>query len=330
MTRPPVSIVLLNFNHGRFLPMALEAMIAALGPEDEIVAFDDASTDNSVDIYRDFANRCPQLRLIAKAQNQGIIACMNEGLAEASHDILYFAASDDRVEATFLDTMATLLGTHPRAGLASCRTRIIDAEGHAHGVLQTPIVLGQPGFLPPENVARAFMVDDNWLVWISTLYRRAPLEEAGGFRPELASFSDGFASRVVSMGHGACYAPEVLTSWRRMEEGYSTSQSMDPSKVLEILENALDLMGGAHSAAFEPGYGARWKGRWLFGARYSAWCRRQEARHPQESASGPAKAMGALTRGVMGVMMFLRYRPRDIWTVIRRRLAYALEEKGGP
>jgi len=254
---------------------------------------------------------------------------MNEGLSEASNDYIYFAASDDQVEVPFLDTMAKLLGAHPQAGLAGCRTRIIDAEGKNHGILQTPILPNRPDFLSPENVAQAFMDDDNWLVGVSTIYRRAHLEEAGGFRPELGSFSDGFASRVVAMRHGACFSPDVLTNWRRMEEGYSSSQSTDMSQVRRIVDDALELMGGEYSDAFPPGYAARWRGRCIFGALYYGWCRRQEARHPQETASGPVKALKALTRIAMGLIMFLRHRPRDLWTVIRRRLAYGLNEKGG-
>jgi glycosyltransferase involved in cell wall biosynthesis len=327
VSRPPVSIVLLNFNHGLFLPIALEALIAALGPEDEILAFDDASTDNSLDIYRGFEKSCPQLRLFAKVQNQGIIACMNEGLSEASKEYVYFAASDDRVEAPFLNTMLKLLGAHPEAGLASCRTRIIDADGNDLGVLQTPKVLDQPGFMPPENLARAFMNDDNWLVGVSTIYRRVPLQKAGGFRVDLGSFCDGFASRVIAMRCGACFSPDVLTNWRRMEEGYSSSQSADMAKVRTIAANAPALMGGDYADAFQPAYAKRWENRWLFGARYYAWCRRQNARYPQGDASGPVRAILALARIAVGLIMFLRYRPQDLWAVIRRRAVYWLKEK---
>jgi glycosyltransferase involved in cell wall biosynthesis len=329
VSRPPVSIVLLNYNQGPFLPVTLKALIAALGPDDEILAFDDCSTDNSVDIYQGFAERCPQIRLFVKAQNQGVIACMNEGLSEASMDYVYFAASDDQVEATFLDTMMTLLGTHPDAGLATCRTRIIDADGKDHGPLQTPIVLRQAGFLPPKQVAIAFMNDDNCLVGVSTIYRCAPLRAAGGFRAELGSFCDGFASRAVAMRHGACYSPAVLTNWRRMEEGYSSSQSTDLTAVQNIANIALKLMEAEYADAFQAAYATRWKGRWLFGARYYAWCRRQNARHPNGGTGWFGKPMLAAARIATGLILFLRYRPRDLWAVIKRRLAYGLG-KGNP
>jgi glycosyltransferase involved in cell wall biosynthesis len=313
----------LNYNHGRFLAEALGALCAGLEPGDEILAFDDASSDDSVAIYRDFAGRVPQLRLCLKERNQGIIACMNEGLREVRHGYVYFAASDDRVESGFLPAMRSMLAQYPEAGLASCRCRLIDEGGVDLGLLKTPKVRSIAGFLDPTEVARAFLEDDNWLVGASTIYRRAPLLEAGGFLPDLGSFCDGFASRVVALRHGVCFSPDALTTWRRLAEGYASSEVANMERMSRICDTALTLMSTSYADCFPPQYPRRWRGRWLFGARYYGWRQRQ---------TSCGSAVGLLRRALriaqtilVAGALFLRYRPRDLVPVLKRRWSYLID-----
>ncbi|MGE0651216.1 MAG: glycosyltransferase family 2 protein [Alphaproteobacteria bacterium] len=320
MTEVSISIVLLNYNHGRFLTDALASLCASLEPDDEVLAFDDASTDDSVETYREFAAKVPQLRLCLKERNQGVIACMNEGLRKVQHDYVYFAASDDRVEPGFLPAMRALLRAHPGAGLTSCRCRLIDESGRALGLLPTPKVRDVPGFLDPSGVAKAFLEDDNWLVGASTIYRRKPLLDAGAFLPELGSFCDGFASRVVALRHGACFSPDALTNWRRMEEGYSSSEAANMERMTRICDTTLTLMATTYADCFPLEYRERWRGRWLFGTRCRSW-RQQQKGHA--GVEGPLRGAWLILKAVVvSGALFLRYRPRDLMPVLKRRLAY--------
>jgi glycosyltransferase involved in cell wall biosynthesis len=320
--RPSISIVLINYNHGRFLGEALTALCARLEPDDEILAFDDASTDHSVTVYREFAAKVSQLHLRLKERNQGVIASMNEGLRAVRHDYVYFAASDDRVTADFLPTMRDLLAAYPTAGLASCRCRLIDEVGRDLGLMQTPKVRNVASFLDRTEVAQALLEDDNWLIGASTIYRRKPLLDAGGFLPELSSFSDGFASRVVALRHGSCFSPDALTTWRRLPEGYSSAEAANQERMIRICNTAVELMSTTYKDCFPPDYPRRWRGRWLFGTRYYGWRRRQEAHAHADGLLGRLlRIAGSI---VVSGGLFLRYRPRDLLPVVKRRLSYFL------
>jgi glycosyltransferase involved in cell wall biosynthesis len=320
--RPSVSIVLVNYNHGRFLGEALTALCAGLESDDEILAFDDASTDHSVAVYQEFAARVPQLHLRLKERNQGVIASMNEGLHAVRHDYVYFAASDDRVTPDFLPKMRDLLAAYPSAGLASCRCRLIDENGGDLGLMQTPKVRNLAGFLDRTDVAQALLKDDNWLIGSSTIYRRKPLLDAGGFLPDLSSFSDGFASRVVALRHGSCFSPDALTTWRRLPEGYSSAEAANQERMVRICDTAVELMSTTYKDCFPPEYPRRWRGRWLFGARYFGWRRRHEARAQREVVLG--RLLWIAESIVVSGGLFLRYRPRDLLPVVKRRLSYLL------
>ena len=59
--QPLISIVIANYNYGRFLEEAIQSIIAQdVGDQAELIICDAASTDNSVDIIKKYANGLPQ------------------------------------------------------------------------------------------------------------------------------------------------------------------------------------------------------------------------------------------------------------------------------
>src|SRR5437870_3666053 len=49
MGLPTLSVILPNYNHRRFLPAYLKAILSQSVPATEVIVIDDASTDNSMD-----------------------------------------------------------------------------------------------------------------------------------------------------------------------------------------------------------------------------------------------------------------------------------------
>src|SRR5580698_2629233 len=89
---PSVSIIINNFNYGRFLS---EAIVSALDQKYrgfEVIVVDDGSTDNSLDIVASYGNR---LRLVSK-ENGGQASAFNAGFATSIGEVICFLDSDDR------------------------------------------------------------------------------------------------------------------------------------------------------------------------------------------------------------------------------------------
>src|SRR5947207_1074114 len=98
MSDPRISIVIPNFNHARFLPRCLEAEINQPVLPYEIIVVDDASTDNSLEVLRDYAQRHPIIRVHANERNLGTNSTANRGLQLAQGDFVGFHAADDEVK----------------------------------------------------------------------------------------------------------------------------------------------------------------------------------------------------------------------------------------
>ena len=56
-SQPLVSIVIDNFNYGRFLPAAIDSALAQSYEYVEVVAVDDGSTDNSREVISSYGDR---------------------------------------------------------------------------------------------------------------------------------------------------------------------------------------------------------------------------------------------------------------------------------
>jgi glycosyltransferase involved in cell wall biosynthesis len=311
-----LSVVLTSFNYARFVPAALEALASQSRQPDELIVIDDNSSDGSVAIITSFLDRFPAARLVRNKSNLGTIANLNLGLELARGAVVFFAAADDIAYPRLLERGMALLETHPRAALFSARSDIIDVRGVRETTLATAEPLRHPGYLGPDAVAQQLMRDDNWLTGNTTLYRRDALIAAGGFAAELGSFCDGYVSRLLALRHGACYSPEVLGAWRRHSGGYAWSQASDWARTRELLTAVRHRIEA--DGTFPSGFAHRWARRHLFGARRFALARKSEA----------ARSRGALALGwaraqevVASMALFVVYRPWDLATVARRRLA---------
>jgi len=63
---PLVSVVVPNYNHGRFLAERLASIRKQAVEQTEILLLDDASWDNSLALLQDFAQSEPRARVVAK------------------------------------------------------------------------------------------------------------------------------------------------------------------------------------------------------------------------------------------------------------------------
>ena len=89
------SVVIPNFNHGKLLPRAVNALMAQWPLPTEIFIINDGSTDDSLSFIETIKARFACVRLIHHEHNCGVVAGMNEGLRAATGDFVYFAAADD-------------------------------------------------------------------------------------------------------------------------------------------------------------------------------------------------------------------------------------------
>jgi hypothetical protein len=109
-----ISLILPVYNVAEFLPECLQSIIDQ-APEFNIEALliEDCSTDHSLQICREYADRQPDLfRLIANAENRGVSAARNTGLDNARGDYFMFVDPDDVLPAQALQNLYSATTRH--------------------------------------------------------------------------------------------------------------------------------------------------------------------------------------------------------------------------
>jgi glycosyltransferase involved in cell wall biosynthesis len=247
MPTADLSVVMANRNHARFLPRALEAVLAQSLPPREVIVLDDCSTDDSARVLEEYSRRFPSVRVIRNERHLGVTATYNRGFALASGRYLLHIAADDYLLPGFVAKATALFARHPQAGLCT-------ANGSCTQGIEGALVANDPGwcerptYLSPEEVCRRLWCA---LPVSALIIRRDAALAAGGFLPQLAWYSDWFMDLVAAFRHGVIHIPETLGIHVVHGESYSANARAGPEHV-SVLGALLDCMTSPEYADVAP------------------------------------------------------------------------------
>ena len=91
---PKISVIIPVFNTDKYLGQCIESIINQTFKDIEIVCINDGSTDNSLKILEEYAQKDNRVRVISQ-ENQGVSIARNRGIVEARGEYLIFVDSDD-------------------------------------------------------------------------------------------------------------------------------------------------------------------------------------------------------------------------------------------
>lgn len=92
-----VSIILPVYNVEKYLEECMESAINQTLDSIEIIAVNDGSTDNSIDILKKYEEKYDFVKIVTQ-ENKGLSGARNTGLREAKGEYVYFLDSDDYIE----------------------------------------------------------------------------------------------------------------------------------------------------------------------------------------------------------------------------------------
>ncbi len=266
--RPSVTFVMPNFNHARFLRFSVTALLKQTSPAEKLLIFDDASTDNSLDILHEFAGAHPCIELIAREKNIGVVANLNDGLARCETDLIAFSAADDLVFPGFLQQSVSVLARYPHAAFVSACVQIRDDKDNITGERPFIYPLFRQGYVSAEDYRRFLRHSDNHFLGAVAVFRASALREIGGFNETLGPLSDGIVMRQLAARHGFCFIPSQLGVWRNFGTNYSSTHSKEPARLESLIEKMQIIIQNEPDGLFDKGYANRLAQRMRFnGAR---------------------------------------------------------------
>jgi hypothetical protein len=174
------SVVVPNFNGGRWLPGCLDSLAAQTLAPGEVVVVDNGSTDGSVALA---AGR-PGVRVLELGRNLGFAAAANRGIAAAGGEGVALVNTDVVLAPDWLERMVTALGSAPDVGAVACKMVDLDDPSvlyDAGDVLRRDGVCEQRGRFERDDGR----FDEPGEVFAAcagaALYRRGAVLDVGGF-----------------------------------------------------------------------------------------------------------------------------------------------------
>ena len=93
MNRPTISVAIATYNGAAHVREQLTSILAQLGPRDEVVVVDDASTDDTVAVVQGLGD--PRVRVTARDHNLGYVRTFAEAMALTAGDVVMLSDQDD-------------------------------------------------------------------------------------------------------------------------------------------------------------------------------------------------------------------------------------------
>jgi glycosyltransferase involved in cell wall biosynthesis len=138
------------YNGGKYLRRALDSLLAQDHAPLEIVISDNASTDETEQICREYADRDPRISYHRQATNIGAVSNFNRVLGLARGEFFMWAAFDDLWEPDYVSACLQVLAASPAAALCHPAWQRMELDGTHWG---------------PPCGARSVREARNWRRW---------------------------------------------------------------------------------------------------------------------------------------------------------------------
>jgi glycosyltransferase involved in cell wall biosynthesis len=209
---PRLSVVIPTYNYARYLPEAIESVLAQEFRDFELIIVDDCSTDDTAAVVRPFCERDRRVRFSVNPKNLGMVDNWNHCLQQARGDYIKILAGDDKLfHPQSLGKMIALLEKNPSAALASSARAIIDEESKVVD-LQAPLADGlQQG---RDVITACLMANGKNIVGEPSvvLFRKSDVQR--GFDPQYRQVVDVEMWFHLLEKGGLIYTSEPLTAFR--------------------------------------------------------------------------------------------------------------------
>lgn len=227
-----ISVVVANYNNGRFLPEMFESIIHSTVLPKELIIADDGSSDNSKEIISQYAGMYQWIVPVFSDTNEGVANATNRAISFARAKYILKVDSDDVVKPDRIEKQFRFMEQHPD----------IDVLGGncTYFAGKTTNVIRNSGFPVAEEEIRArFIRGENGVLNGTVIVRREWFERFS-YRQEMAWAEDyDLFARMLKNGavfHGIA---EPLTFVRIHRDSATSNLKYDTLRKAWVLSREL-------------------------------------------------------------------------------------------
>ena len=232
---PLVSIIIPNYNSSEMVKHTLNSCLNQSYPNVEIIVVDDFSTDESINLIKDFQKRYPNKVFLFKNTKKGGNCARIYGLKKSKGEYIQWLDSDDVIEKNKIKRqMETLIKTNADSVYSDFK---IDTYQNKKVIISEEIKKSQY-----DDFLEQILMDD-WSPLHNYLFKRKLVEQTinhNGWNEKTKVLQDReFVTIAAILGGKFIYEPGVYSIYNRWKRN-STSQSFK-DKTRERIKQLIQL-----------------------------------------------------------------------------------------
>ncbi len=245
-TVPLASILINNYNYGRFLRGAIDSALNQTYPNTEVIVVDDGSTDESREIIATYGKRIiPILK-----ENGGQASAFNAGFAASKGEWIHFLDSDDLLLANKVERVSELVAEGPALGLIAHNLDYCTGEGmpldyHPPLIRERRFVDNRQGSLRGHRI-KTLPATSGLCIRRDILQRVLPMPE------EIRITADNYLKLAVPSLAPALLVPEILATQRIHGRNLYTLATTDRGEAALLRCVVVNAMIGFHLGKEHP------------------------------------------------------------------------------
>ena len=255
-----ISALICNFNHAKHIASSIEAVIAQTRTPDELLIMDDGSTDGSFEIMKQYVDKYSWIRVFKRERNMGYISGISELTRIAKGEFIHRGTSDDYMEPYFIEKTMEMAERFPTVGVVSTELNVFHELSAHMSILEVP--WWGTGYKSPDEFLHHCLevTDPRATLAPSTIFRKAVVDEVGGWREELDTWDVSFVLQAAALKYGMVYVDVPAYTWVARTRGWTQETNSDVIKAASVCHSYFELM---RSPQFRSLFGDIFPEAWL-------------------------------------------------------------------
>lgn len=217
---PPVSVIIPAHNEGVVMETTLQSMVSLdYSKEDlEVIVINDASTDNTEEIIKEFAAEYPWIKLVNVPKEQsakGKSNALNYGLSVSKHNLIAIYDADNSPEPGSLRILVAGIIGDPQIAATVGKVRTINKEKN---ILTKFINIEFIAHQWTAQAGRWVMHHIVMLPGTNFVLRKDILNEVGGWDTTSLTEDTELSLRILKTGYKIWFLPSAITWEQEPEE----------------------------------------------------------------------------------------------------------------
>lgn len=241
--KPLVSIIVISYNHEKYIKQCLDGLFSQTYDNVEIILRDDGSTDNTQSIINNYLKERQGLlniQLDLDKNNKGLLWSLNNTLSKAKGEFISLCAGDDYYLPEKIDLQIGLFKkTGNKFGIVYGDMEVVDENNKT--IFNSFYEWHLKGEMPPSGNVLEHFILHNPIHMMSLLVKKEIYDSVGQFDENLI-FEDWDMAMRMSRITEFYYHPEKVASYRKHSGQMTDVYWANEEKYNKILESIFELL----------------------------------------------------------------------------------------